>query len=63
MDHVALIDADWQLAAQLLGEACEIQGKQLSDNNDLLIAALAQRLDGVVDDIQMTISMHFSDPA
>ena len=46
MDHIALIDADWQLAAQLWADMRN-QGKQLSDV-DLLIAALAQRLDGVV---------------
>lgn len=46
MDHIALIDADWQLAAELWADMRN-QGKQLSDV-DLLIAALAQRLDGVV---------------
>lgn len=46
MDHLALTDTDWQLAAQLWANMRN-QGKQLSDV-DLLIAALAQRLNAVV---------------
>ena len=46
MDHLALIDDDWQVAAQLWG-TMRNQGKQFSDA-DLLIAALAQRLNAVV---------------
>ncbi|MCE2471341.1 MAG: PIN domain-containing protein [Anaerolineae bacterium] len=46
MDHLALIDDDWQVAAQLWA-TMRNQGKQFSDA-DLLIAALAQRLNGVV---------------
>ena len=46
MNHLTLINADWQVAARLWANMRN-QGKQLSDV-DLLIAALAQRLDGVV---------------
>ena len=46
MDHLALIDDDWQVAAQLWA-TMRNQGKQFSDV-DLLIAALAQRLNAVV---------------
>ena len=46
MDHLALIDVDWQVAAQLWA-TMRNQGKQFSDA-DLLIAALAQRLNAVV---------------
>ena len=46
MDHLALIDDDWQVAAQLWA-TMRNQGKQFSDA-DLLIAALAQRLNAVV---------------
>ncbi len=46
MDHLALIDDDWQVAAQLWA-TMRNQGKQFSDV-DLLIAASAQRLNGVV---------------
>ena len=46
MDHFALIEEDWQVAAQLWA-TMRNQGIQLSDV-DLLIAALAQRLNAVV---------------
>ena len=46
MDHLALIDDDWQVAAQLWA-TMRNQGKQFSDV-DLLIAALALRLNAVV---------------
>ena len=46
MDHLALTDADWQLAAQLWADMRN-QGRQFSDV-DLLISAIAQRLDAVV---------------
>ena len=46
MDHLALIDDDWQVAAQLWADMRN-QGRQFSDA-DLLIAALAQRPNGVV---------------
>ena len=46
MDHLALIDEDWQVAAQLWA-IMRSRGRQFSDV-DLLIAALAQRLNAVV---------------
>lgn len=46
MDHLALTSDDWQAAAQLWA-AMRNQGRQFSDV-DLLIAALAQRLNAVV---------------
>ena len=46
MDHLALTDEDWQVAAQLWA-TMRNRGRQFSDV-DLLIAALAQRLNGVV---------------
>ena len=46
MDHLALINDDWQAAAQLWA-TMRNQGRQFSDV-DLLIAALAQRLNAVV---------------
>ena len=46
MDHLALINDDWQVAA-LLWAAMRNQGRQFSDV-DLLIASLAQRLNAVV---------------
>jgi len=46
MDHLALINDDWQAAAQLWA-AMRNQGRQFSDV-DLLIASLAQRLNAVV---------------
>ena len=46
MDHLSLTDADWQLAAQLWADMRN-QGKQFSDI-DLLVAALAHRVNGVV---------------
>ena len=46
MDHLALSHDDWQAAAQLWA-TMRNQGKQFSDV-DLLIAALAQRLNAVV---------------
>lgn len=46
MDYLSLIDEDWQLAAQLWA-TMRNQGRQFSDV-DLLIAALAQRLNAVV---------------
>ena len=46
MDHVALIEADWHLAARFWADLRN-RGVQLSDV-DLLVAAITQRLDGVV---------------
>ena len=46
MDHLALINDDWQTAARLWA-AMRNQGRQFSDV-DLLIASLAQRLNAVV---------------
>lgn len=46
MDHLALIGEDWQVAAQLWA-TMRNEGKQFSDA-DLMIAALAQRLNAVV---------------
>lgn len=46
MDNILLTEADWELAAQLWAEMRR-QGKQLADT-DLLLAALAQRLNGIV---------------
>ena len=46
MDHLALTDEDWRVAARLWA-SMRNQGKQFSDV-DLLIAALAQRLNAVV---------------
>lgn len=46
LSWVALIDEDWQLAANLWAQTTRA-GKQLSDV-DYLIAALAQRLNAVV---------------
>ncbi|NWF70789.1 MAG: PIN domain-containing protein [Chloroflexi bacterium] len=46
LDRVALTDADWQQAARLWASAATA-GKQLADV-DLLIAAVAQRLSGIV---------------
>ena len=46
MDHLTLTDEDWQAAAQLWA-TMRNRGKQFSDV-DLLIAALAQRLNAVV---------------
>lgn len=46
MDHLALIDDDWRVAAQLWA-TMRNQGKQFSDV-DTLIAVLAQRLNAVV---------------
>ena len=46
MDHLTLIDEDWQVAAQLWA-SMRNRGRQFSDV-DLLIAALAQRLNAVV---------------
>ena len=46
LDHVPLIEADWRLAAGFWANLRN-RGVQLSDV-DLLIAAITQRLDGVV---------------
>ena len=46
MDHLALTDEDWQVPAQLWA-SMRNRGRQFFDV-DLLIAALAQRLNGVV---------------
>jgi predicted nucleic acid-binding protein len=46
LDFVPLLEADWMQAAQFWVLARQ-QGKQLADT-DLLIAALAKRLDGII---------------
>jgi predicted nucleic acid-binding protein len=46
LEWVALTDADWQQAAQFWADAAR-RGKQLSDV-DLLVAALAHRLDATL---------------
>lgn len=46
LDELPLTDADWQQAAQFWADARRA-GKQLSDV-DLLVAALAHRLSGVI---------------
>ncbi len=46
MDRLALINDDWQMAAQLWADMRN-QGRQFSDV-DLLIASIAQRLNAVV---------------
>lgn len=56
MDHVALINEDWQAAAQLWA-TMRNHGRQFS-NVDLLIASLAQRLNTVVVTADSDFAMH-----